>query len=74
MVQGDPDILVVVFDSGHDLPGLAWLLSELSVEVARRLHGDQVMHLRGLTLSCPATATGTRCSYGPHVRVPAALR
>ena len=41
--DGDPDILVV-FDAGHDLTRLAWLLRDLPVEVLGRLRSDRVMY------------------------------
>jgi hypothetical protein len=43
-VAGDPAILIVL-DSGYDIPRLAYVLSDLPVEVLGRLRSDRVMHL-----------------------------
>lgn len=40
--QGDPLVWIVV-DAGYDVPRLAWLLSDLPVEVMGRLRSDRVM-------------------------------
>jgi hypothetical protein len=42
--QGDPPVLVV-FDAGYDTARLAWLLSDLPVELLGRLRSDRVMLL-----------------------------
>jgi hypothetical protein len=41
---GDGDVLVV-FDAGYDLARLAFLLSDLPVEVLGRLRSDRVFRL-----------------------------
>jgi hypothetical protein len=41
--DGDPDVLVA-FDAGYDLTRLAWLLTDLPVEIMGRLRGDRVMY------------------------------
>ena len=40
---GDPDILIV-FDAGYDVTRLAWLLTDLPVELAGRLRSDRVLY------------------------------
>jgi hypothetical protein len=41
---GDPDILIV-FDAGYDLARLAFLLTDLPVEIVGRIRADRVMRL-----------------------------
>jgi hypothetical protein len=41
--EGDPDMLIV-FDAGYDVTRLAWLLSDLPVELLGRLRSDQVLY------------------------------
>jgi len=40
---GDPDMLIV-FDAGYDVTRLAWLLTDLPVEVPGRLRSDRVLY------------------------------
>ena len=40
---GDPDILIV-FDAGYDTARLAWLLTDLPVELLGRLRSDRVLY------------------------------
>jgi hypothetical protein len=42
--EGDPAILIV-FDAGYDVTRLAWLLTDLPVELLGRLRSDRVMWL-----------------------------
>ena len=42
--EGDPHVLVI-FDAGYDLARLAWLLTDLPVQVLGRLRSDRVMQL-----------------------------
>jgi hypothetical protein len=42
--DGDPDVLVV-FDSGYDLARLAFLFSDLPVEVIGRIRADRVLRM-----------------------------
>jgi hypothetical protein len=42
--DGDPDVLVV-FDSGYDLARLAFLFSDLPVEVVGRIRADRVLRM-----------------------------
>ena len=41
---GDPDVLVV-FDSGYDLARLAFLFSDLPVEVVGRIRADRILRM-----------------------------
>lgn len=41
---GDPDVLIV-FDAGYDLARLAFLLTDLPVEIVGRIRADRVMRL-----------------------------
>ncbi|MER5602248.1 transposase [Streptomyces sp. NPDC002265] len=41
--EGDPDVLVVL-DAGHDATRLAWLLSDLPVELVVRVRSDRVYY------------------------------
>ncbi|HEY5989342.1 MAG TPA: transposase, partial [Streptosporangiaceae bacterium] len=64
--QGDPDILAV-FDSGYDLTRLAWLLTDLPVEVIGRLRSDRVMYLP--VPPRPAGANGRPLRHGAALKL-----
>ena len=61
--DGDPRILVI-FDSGYDLTGLAWLLRDLPVEILGRLRSDRVMYF-----PAPPRPAGANGRPGRHGQV-----
>jgi hypothetical protein len=58
---GDPRILIVA-DTGYDLPRLAFVLADLPVVVAGRLRADRVLHLPA-PVKAPG-ALGRRAKHG----------
>lgn len=66
-LPGDADILIV-FDAGYDVTRLAWLLSDLPVELLGRVRSDRVFHF-------PAPAreaghSGRPRKHGTEFRLP----
>jgi DDE superfamily endonuclease len=61
---GDPDI-VIVADSGYDIPRLAYLLADLPVELVGRLRSDRVLRLP--KPARPAGMTGRPPRHGPEI-------
>ena len=62
--EGDPGILVVL-DSGYDLSRLAWLLSDLPLDVTGRLRSDRVMYCPAPPLPArPRSSGGRRPRHG----------
>jgi DDE superfamily endonuclease len=61
---GDPDI-VIVADSGYDIPRLAYVLADLPVELVGRLRSDRVLRLP--KPARPAGMTGRPPRHGPEI-------
>jgi hypothetical protein len=61
---GDPDI-VVVADTGYDVPRLAYVLADLPVDLVGRLRSDRVLRLPKPIR--PAGATGRPPKHGPEI-------
>jgi DDE superfamily endonuclease len=61
---GDPDIMIVA-DSGYDIPRLAYVLAELPVEFVGRLRSDRVLRLPKPVR--PAGMTGRPPKHGPEI-------
>jgi hypothetical protein len=62
--EGDPGILIVL-DSGYDLSRLAWLLSDLPVDITGRLRSDRVMYRPAPPLPArPRSSGGRRPRHG----------
>ena len=59
---GDPDILVV-FDAGYDVTRLAYLLTDLPVELVGRVRSDRVFHFPA---PAQAGALGIPAKHGPE--------
>jgi hypothetical protein len=61
---GDPDI-VIVADTGYDIPRLAYVLADLPVELVGRLRSDRVLRLPKPPR--PAGTTGRPPKHGPEI-------
>ena len=61
---GDPHI-VIVADSGYDIPRLAYVLADLPVELVGRLRSDRVLRLPKPPR--PAGMTGRPPKHGPEI-------
>ena len=61
---GDPDI-VIVADTGYDIPRLAYVLTDLPVELVGRLRSDRVLRLPKPPR--PAGMTGRPPRHGPEI-------
>jgi len=61
---GDPDV-VIVADSGYDIPRLAYVLADLPVELVGRLRSDRVLRLPKPPR--PAGTTGRPPKPGPEI-------
>ena len=62
--DGDPDILLV-FDAGYDVTRLAFLLTDLPVQLLGRLRSDRVLHLPA---PAPGRTTGRPARHGAEFR------
>ncbi|WP_330090337.1 NF041680 family putative transposase [Nocardiopsis codii] len=65
---GDPDIVVVV-DAGYDSPRLAYLLTDLPVQVVGRLPSNRVLY--GPAEHLPVQARGRPAKHGAPLRMAA---
>jgi hypothetical protein len=59
---GDPDILIV-FDAGYDVTRLAYLLTDLPVQLLGRVRSDRIFHFPA---PAQAGAVGRRAKHGPE--------
>ncbi|MGW5880478.1 NF041680 family putative transposase [Nocardiopsis terrae] len=66
--QGDPDIVVVV-DAGYDSPRLAYLLTDLPIQVMGRLRSDRVLY--GPAENLTPNARGRPTKHGLALRMAA---